>query len=55
MRCVFFVASNKGIDNAFYENEELESIYEKLGFLLDKDSKSLKLKKIFEACSGCKN
>jgi hypothetical protein len=55
LRSVFFVASNKGIENAFYENKELEPIYEKLGFLLDKDYKSLKLKKIFEACSGCKN
>ncbi len=55
LRSVFFVASNKGIENAFYENEELETVYEKLGFLLDKKLKSLKLKKIFESCAGCKN
>ncbi len=55
LRSVFFVASNKGIEEAFYENEEHETIFEKLGFLLDKNNKSLKLKKIFEACEGCKN
>ncbi len=54
LRSVFFVASNKGVEKAFYENSEHKVLFEKLGFLLDEKYKSLKIKKIFETCEGCK-
>ena len=54
LRSVFFVASNNGIEKAVFLNDELTPIFKKLGFLLDEKEKSLKLKKIFETCEGCK-
>lgn len=53
LRSTFFVASNKGIEKAFFDNESLEEIFTKLDFILDKNQKELKLKKIFDSCCGC--
>ena len=54
LRSVFFVASNNGIEKSFFEKDELSPIFKKLGFLINEEEKSLKLKKIFETCEGCK-
>ena len=53
LRSTFFVASNRGIEKAYYDNIEIEEMLDKLGFILNKKEKSLMLKKIFESCCGC--
>lgn len=53
LRSTFFVASNRGIEKAYFDNDELENMLEKLDFILDKQEKSLKLKKIFDSCCSC--
>lgn len=53
LRSTFFVASNRKIEKAFYDNDNLINVFEKLDFIDNIENKSLKLKKIFDSCGCC--
>lgn len=53
LRSTFFVASNRNIEKAFFDNDNLTDIFRKLDFIENIENKSLKLKKIFDSCGCC--
>lgn len=53
LRSTFFVASNRGIEKAFYDNRDIEPMLKKLDFVDNTQYKSLKIKKIFDSCGCC--
>ena len=53
LRSTFFVASNRGIEKAFYDNRDIEPMLKKLDFIDNTQYKSLKIKKIFDSCGCC--
>lgn len=53
LRSTFFVASNKNIEKAFFDNDDIVEIFKKLDFIDNIYDKSLKIKKIFDSCGCC--
>ena len=53
LRSTFFVATNRKMEKAFFDNDDLTDIFKKLDFIDNIDIKSLKLKKIFDSCGCC--
>lgn len=53
LRSSLHVAVERNIAIAFYE-ETHEKLFEVLKFIEDKDSKTLKINKLFESCCSCK-
>lgn len=53
LRSSIHIGLERGAKAAFYENLSCEKNYERLGFILDKENKSLDIGKLFTSCHGC--
>ena len=54
LRSTLHVAAERSIMNAFYSGEDTESLFDKLGFIVDWGEKRLNINKLFESCCSCK-
>ena len=55
LRSTLHIAAERFVMNAFYDGETVpEDFFEKLGFIKDKQEKSLNMDKLFMSCSSCK-
>lgn len=54
LRSTLHVAAGRSLMDARYEGEENEKLFEKLGFILDKQDKKLDIDKLFKGCGCCK-
>lgn len=50
LRSTLYVAAQRSAMDARYEGEENESLFAKLGFILDKNDKKLDIDKLFRGC-----
>ncbi len=53
LRSSLFFATTKNCTDAYYSSTMNENLLEKIGFVENKETKELKLLKIFDSCSGC--
>ena len=55
LRSTLHIAAERFVMNAFYDGETVpEDFFEKLGFIKDKQEKSLNMDKLFMSCGSCK-
>ena len=55
LRTALYIASVRGIKDAFYSNPELTHIFNTLNFIENKAENRLNISKLTEGCCGCKN
>lgn len=54
LRSALFYSTEHGCTDAFYTHLVSEEFLEKIGFIANKETKELKLLKIFDSCDCCK-
>lgn len=54
LRSTLHVATERSIMNAFYADTVPEDFLYKIGFIKNKDEKSLDINKLFQSCCNCK-
>ncbi len=55
LRSALHIADFNGISDAFYDNETLEVLFNKLNFIKNIDDKSLRIEKLKQSCCSCEN
>lgn len=53
LRSTLHVAAEKSIMDAFYSETLPEDFLQKIGFIKDKDEKTLEINKLFQSCCNC--
>ncbi len=53
LRSALHIADFRGVKEAFYNNEKLTSLLNKLGFIKNTEKMSIKIEKLHESCCGC--
>ncbi len=54
LRSTLHVAAERGIMNAFYDETLSEDFLNKIGFIKEREEKSLDIDKLFKSCCDCK-
>ncbi len=54
LRSTLHIAAERFVLNVFYADTVPESFFEKLGFIKNKEEKSLNIDKLFISCASCK-
>ena len=52
LRSALHVASERFIFKAYYDNDSLEEVINKLGFLKEKETREIDIDKLFRSCHG---
>ena len=56
LRSTLHIAAERFVMNVFYDSKTVpEDFFEKLGFIKDKQEKTLNIDKLFMSCSSCKS
>ena len=54
LRSTLHIAAQRFVMDVFYDETVPESFFEKLGFIKDKEKKTLNIDKLFMSCGSCK-